>query len=88
MIFPVVLYGCETWSLTLREEHRLTVFVNRVLRRIFAIKKDEVMGEWRKVRNKELRDLYSLPSIIRIIKSRRMRWVGECSTNGGEEERM
>jgi hypothetical protein len=84
-IFPLVLYGCETWSLTLREEHRLRVFENRVLRRIFAIKKDEVMGEWRKLHNKELHDLYPLPSIIRIIESRRMRWAGECSTNGGEE---
>jgi hypothetical protein len=75
IILPVVLYGCETWSLTLREEHRLSVFVNRVLRRIFRLKRDEVMGEWRKLHNKEFHDLYSLPSIIRIIKSRRMRWV-------------
>jgi hypothetical protein len=72
----VVLYGCETWSLILREEHRLTVFENRVLRRIFGLKRDEVTGEWRKLYNEEIRDLYSLPSIIRIIKSRRMRWVG------------
>jgi hypothetical protein len=74
---PVVLYGCETWSLTLREENRLRVFDSRVLRRIFGPKKDEVMGEWRKLHNKELRNLYYLPSIIIIIKSRRMRWVGE-----------
>jgi hypothetical protein len=60
----VVLYGCETWSLTLREEHRLRVFENRVLRRIFGLKRDEVRGEWRKLRNEELRDLYSSPSII------------------------
>jgi hypothetical protein len=66
---PAVLYGCETWSLTLREEHRLKVFENRVLRRIFGPKRDEVTGEWRKLRNEELRDLYSSPSIIRIIKS-------------------
>jgi hypothetical protein len=59
IILPVVLYGCETWSLTLREEHRLRVFENRVLRRIFGPKRDEVMGEWRKLHNKELRDLYS-----------------------------
>jgi hypothetical protein len=64
----VVLYGCETWSLTLREEHRLRVFENRVLRRIFGPKRDEVTGEWRKLNNEELRDLYSSPSIIRIIK--------------------
>jgi hypothetical protein len=67
IILPVVLYGCETWSLTLREKHRLRVFANRVLRRIFGPKKDEVMGEWRKLHNEELRDLYSSPSIIRIF---------------------
>jgi hypothetical protein len=73
MIFlPVVLYGCETWSLTLREEHRLRVFENRVLRRIFGPKRDEVTGEWRKLHNKELHDLYSSSSVMRIIKSRRM----------------
>jgi hypothetical protein len=69
----VVLYGCETWSLTLREEHRLRVFENRVLRRIFGPKRDEIMGEWRKLHKNELHALYSSPSIMRIIKSRRMR---------------
>jgi hypothetical protein len=64
ILLPVVLYGCETWSLTLREEHRLRVFENRVLRRIFGLKRDEVMGEWRKLHNEELHDLYSSPSII------------------------
>jgi hypothetical protein len=68
----MVLYGCETWSLTLREKHRLRVFEDWVLRRIFGPKRDEVMGEWRKLHNEELRDLYPSPSIIRIIKSRRM----------------
>jgi hypothetical protein len=72
----VVLYGCETWSLTLREEHILRVFENRVLRRIFGPKRDEVKGEWRKLHNEELHDLYSSPSISRIIKARRMRWAG------------
>jgi hypothetical protein len=67
IILPVVLYRCETWSLTLREEHRLKVFENRVLRRIFGPKRDELTGEWRKLHNKELHDLYTSPSIIRII---------------------
>jgi hypothetical protein len=73
LILSVVQYGCETWSLTLRREHRLRVFENRVLRRIFELRRDEVMGGWRKVHNKELYDLYSLPSKIRMIKLRKMR---------------
>jgi len=76
IILPVVLYGCETWSLTLREERRLRVFESRVLRRVFELKRDEVTGEWRKLHNKELSDLYSLPNIARVVKSRRMRWAG------------
>jgi hypothetical protein len=79
---PVVLYGCETWSLTIRQEHRLRVFENRVLRRICGPKKDEVTGEWRELHNKELRDLYFSPSIIRIIKSRRTRWAGNVAQMG------
>ena len=67
IILPVVLYGCETWSLTVREEHRLRVFENRVLRRVFGPKRDELTGEWRKLRNKELNDLYSLPNIVRVV---------------------
>jgi hypothetical protein len=82
IILPVVLYGCETWSLTLREEHRLRAFDSMMLRRIFGLKREEVMGEWRKLHNKELRDLYSLPSIIRIIKSKRMRWAGHVARMG------
>jgi hypothetical protein len=74
IILPVVLYGRETWSLTLREEHRLGVFENRVLRKILGPKRDEMSGEWRKLHNEELHDLYSFPSIIRIMKARRMRW--------------
>jgi hypothetical protein len=66
----VVLYGCETWSLTVREEHRLRVFENRVLRKEFGPKRDEVTGEWRKLHNEELNDLYSLPNIVREVKSR------------------
>jgi hypothetical protein len=75
IILPVVLYGCETWSLTLREEHRLRVFESRVLR-IFGPKRDEVTGDWRKLHNEALHNLYSSPNIIRMIKSRRMRWAG------------
>jgi hypothetical protein len=82
IILPVVLYRCETWSLTLREEHRLRVFENRVLRRIFGRKRDEVTGEWRKLHNKQLHDSYSSPSIIRIIKSRRMRWADHVARMG------
>jgi hypothetical protein len=73
---------CETRSLTLREEHILRVFENRVLRRIFGPKRDEATGEWRKLHNKELHDLYSSPSIIRTIKSRRMRWAGHVAQMG------
>jgi hypothetical protein len=73
IILYVVLYGCETWSLTLREEHKLRVFEKRVLRRIFGPKRDEVTGGWTKLHNEELHNLYSSPSIIRMIKSRKMR---------------
>ena len=73
IILPLVLYGCETWSFTLREERRLRVSENRVLRRIFGPKRKEVTGEWRKLHNKELNDLYCLPNIVWMTKSRRMR---------------
>ena len=79
IINTVVLYGCETWSLTFREERRLKVFENRVLRRIFGPKRDGVTGEWRKLRNEELNDLYCSPNIVRVIKSRRMRWAGHVA---------
>ena len=75
--YNFVLYGCETWSLTLRE-----VFENRVLRRVFVHKRDEVTGEWRKLYNEELRDLYSLPNIVRVVKSIRMRWAGHMARMG------
>jgi hypothetical protein len=78
----VVLYGCETWSLTLREEHRLGVYENRLLRRIFGPKRDKVTGGWRKLHNEELHDLYSLPNIVRVIKARRMRWAGHVAHMG------
>jgi hypothetical protein len=74
-ILPLVLYGCETWSLTLWEEHRLRVFENRVLRRILEPVMDEVAGEWRKLHNEELCNLYSLQNITRMIKSRRTEWA-------------
>jgi hypothetical protein len=78
IILPVLLYGCETWSLT----HRLRVFENRLLMKIFGLKRDEVIGSWRKLHNDELHNLYCSPSIIRIIKSRRMRWAGQVAGMG------
>jgi hypothetical protein len=81
VILPVVLYGCETWSLTLREEHRLRVFENRVLRKIFGPKRKEG-GSWRKLHNDELHDLYSSPNIVKVIKLRRMRRAGHVTRMG------
>jgi len=74
--------GGETWSLKLREERRLRVFEKRVLRRIFGPKRDEVTGEWRKLHNEKLNDLYWSPNIVRVIKSRRIRWAGHLTRMG------
>jgi len=82
IILPVVLYWCETWSLTLREKNRLRLFENRVLRRIFEPKREEVTGEWIKLHNDGLDVLYSSPNIFRMIKSRRMRWAGHVARMG------
>ena len=82
IISPGVLHGCETWSLTLRDEHRLRVYENTVLRRIFGPKRDEVTEEWREPHNEELNDLYSTPNIVRVIKSRRTIWAGHVSSMG------
>jgi len=84
IILPVVLYGCETWSLTLREERKLRVLENMVLRRIFGPRRDEVTGEWRRMHNEGLNDLYCSPNFARVIKSRRMRWAGHVARMGEE----
>jgi len=84
VILPVVMYGCETWSLTLREERKLRVFENRVLRKIFGIRRDKVTGEWRRLHNEELNDLYSSPNIVQVIKWRRMKWAGHVARMGEE----
>ena len=78
------MYGCESWSLTLREEGKLRVFENMVLRRIFGPRRDEVTEEWRRLHNEELNDLYCSPNIVRVIKSRRMRWAGHMARMGVE----
>jgi len=85
IILPVALYGCETWSLTLREEHRLRVFENRVLRRIFGSRRDKVTGVWRKIHNEELHDLYSFLNIVPLNRSRRIRWAGHVARMGRRE---
>ena len=85
IILRVVLYGCGTWSLTLREECRLRVCENRVLRRIFGPKRDEVTEEWRKLHNEELNDMCFLHNIVWVIKSR-MRWAGQVAHMGEGKE--
>ena len=87
IILPVVLCGCEAWSLTLQEERKPRVFDSMVLRRIFGPRRDEVMGEWRRLHNEELNDFYSSRNIVLVIKSRRMRWAGHVARMG-EESRV
>jgi len=82
IILPVISYGYETWSLTLREERKLRVFENMVFRRMFAPRRDEVTGEWKRLHNEELNDLYSSPNIVRVLKSRRMKWAGHVARMG------
>jgi hypothetical protein len=82
IILPVVLYGCETWSLILREKNRLRAFENRALRRIFGSKSDGMVRGWRKLHNEELHILYFSPNIIRVVKSKRMIWAGNAARTG------
>jgi len=84
IILLVVFYGCETWSLTLREERKLRMFGNMVLRRIFGPRSDEITGEWMRLHNEEINDLYCSPNIVRVIKWRRMRWAGHVARMGEE----
>ena len=85
VFLPFVCYGCKTWSLTLREEHRLRMSAKLVLRKIFGSKSEEIMEKWRKPHNKELYDFYFSPLIFRVIKSRRMRWTGHVARMGQRE---
>ena len=83
---PVFVYGCETWSLILREEHWLRVFENRVLRERFGLKREEVTGEWKGIQNEELNDPYSSPYIVLVIRTKKNKMSGKCSMCGGQEK--
>jgi hypothetical protein len=82
MILPVVQYGCETWFITLREEHKMRVFENRVLRRIFGSKREEVGGGWKRLRSEKLHNLYTSPGIIRVIMANRIKGMGDVAYMG------
>jgi len=84
IILSVVLYGCETWSLILREEMKLRMIENKIFRRIFGPRRVELTGHWSRLHNEGLNDLYSSPNIVRVIKSRRMRWTGHVARMGEE----
>lgn len=79
VILPVILYGCESWSTTLADEHKLRVFENKVLRKIYGPKRDEMTGEWRRLHNEELHGLYDSPDVVKIMKSKRLRWAGHVA---------
>ena len=87
VILPVILYGCESWSTTLADKHKLRVFENKVLRKIYGPKRDEMTGEWRRLHNEELHGLYDSPDVVRIMKSRRLRWAGHVARMG-EKRRL
>ena len=87
VILPVILYGCESWSTTLADEHKLHVFENKVLRKIYGPKRDEMTGEWRRLHNEELHGLYDSPDVVKIMKSRRLRWAGHVARMG-EKRRL
>ena len=84
---PVILYGYESWNTTLADEHKLRVFENKGLRKIYGPKRDEMTGEWRRLHNEELHGLYDSPDVVRIMKSRRLRWAGYVARMG-EKRRL
>ena len=87
VILPVILYGCESWSTTVADEQKLRVFENKILRKIYGPKRDEMTGEWRRLHNEELHGLYDSPDVVKIMKSRRLRWAGHVARMG-EKRRL